>query len=278
MILTNKNYEGIIFADEISIGKNVKIGKNVIIRNIDGKNSSKICIGDNVFIGDNTIILVPEFSIGDYSTIHRHTRISGYKKCIIGHNFWIDQNCILNSTDELIIGNNVGVGAYSQLWTHIKYGDILEGCRFNSTKPMIIEDDVWFVGHCIVSPVHAKKKSMAMVGSVITKNMEENTIYAGSPAKSISEKIGPQFSNRTFEEKEKMFIQKLKAWNLFEEYGNKIIPVKDYPSKIKDDSIYFNLKERTYTKKGFEFEFEFMRYLLPEYKFIPKSLLPANDL
>lgn len=270
MILTKDNCQEIVFANELEIGQNVRVGKNVVIKNIDGKKAKKVSIGDNVFIGDNTIILVPEFSIGDYSTIHQSARISGYKKCIIGHNFWMDQNCILNATDDLIIGNNVGVGAYSQLWTHIKFGDILEGCRFNSTKPMLIEDDVWFVGHCIVSPIHAKRKSMAMVGSVITKDMEENTIYAGSPAKSLSEKVGPQFYERTYSEKLKMFKEKLKLWKLYNDYGDKIKPVKDYNFELQNDTIYFNLIDRTYTKKSLLFEFDFMRYLLPDFKFIPR--------
>lgn len=271
MILTEDNCDGIVYSDHIIIGQNVRIGKNVVIKNIDGGNAKSIIIGDNVFIGDDTLILVPEFYIGDYSTIHRSARISGYKKCSIGHNFWMDQNCILNATDELIIKNNVGIGAYSQLWTHIKFGDVLEGCRFDSTKPMLIEDDVWFVGHCIVSPIHAKRKSMAMVGSVITKGMEENTIYAGSPAKSISEKIGPQFYERTFEEKEKMFKDKLRSWKFFDINGDKIISVKDYNGSLEDDTIYFNLIDRTYTKRGFDFEFDFMKFLLPDFKFVPRT-------
>lgn len=271
MILTKDNCQDIVFADHLEIGKNVRIGKNVVIKNIDGKNAKKVSIGDNVFIGDNTLILVPEFSIGDYSTIHQSTRVSGYKKCIIGHNFWMDQNCILNATDELIIGNNVGVGAYSQLWTHIKFGDVLEGCRFNNTKPMLIDDDVWFVGHCIVSPIHAKSKSMAMVGSVITKDMEVNTIYGGSPAKSLSEKLGPQFYERTYLEKLKMFDEKLKSWNFYKVYGDKIKAVQNYNFEFQDGTIYFNLTNRTYTKKGLEFEFDFMKYLLPDFKFTPKN-------
>jgi thiamine monophosphate synthase len=63
---------------------------------------------------------------------------------------------------------------------------------------------VWFVGHCIVSPINAKDKSMALVGSVVTKDMDENKIYAGSPAKDITEKVLPQFKKITIEEKWKI--------------------------------------------------------------------------
>ena len=39
-----------------------------------------------------------------------------------------------NEIGGMNIGNNCGIGAHSQLWSHIKYGDMLEGCRFLSEK------------------------------------------------------------------------------------------------------------------------------------------------
>ena len=272
VLLTEKNYHNYIHADKVVLGSNVVVGKDVVIKNIDGTNAKYIEIGDNVFIGDNTLILLPKLKIGDYVTIHKNNRISGYKQCKIGHNFWIDQNCILNATDELIIGNNVGIGAYSQLWTHIKFGDVMEGCQFNMKKKMIIEDDVWFVGHCIVSPIHAEAKSMAMVGSVITKDMKCNHIYAGVPAKDMTEKFGTQFIERNYEEKNKFFVSRLEQFYELNQLDIDFIqPVKKYPSILEPDIIYFNLMDRTYTKKRTEIETKFMKFLLPEIKFIPKT-------
>ncbi len=269
MKLTNKNIKKFIEADEVKIGINVEIGEGTKIIGPDGK-AKFVEIGDNVYLDRDIFIMTPEFRIGDYSKIYKNTRISGYKPCHIGHNFWCDQNTILNCTDELIIGNNVGIGAYSQLWTHIKFGDILEGCRFNSTKPMHIEDDVWFVGHCIVSPIHAKKKSMALVGSVVVKNMEENHIYAGSPAVDVTSKMGNQFIERSVEEKYEMMKNKLEEFlNLNKPKENSIKIITD-DSEIKDNSItYFNVSNRRYTKRRTELEILFMKYLLPLYKFIP---------
>lgn len=261
-----------INADEIKIGKNVVFEQGVKIDGIHGEKMEYLEIGDNTFIGKDVFIMAPKFVIGDYGTIHKNCRISGYKPCTIGHNFWVDQNTILNCTDTLSIGNNVGIGAYSQLWTHIRFGDVLQGCRFNSTKPMIIEDDVWFVGHCIVSPIHAKKKSMALVGSVITSDMEENCIYGGSPAKNLSDKIGYQFSDIDLDKKlELMHFYLDNFKNKKGEIDPKIEIVKNYPSNIKDNFTYFSVSERTYTKRLSDVEIAFMKFLLPDIKFIPKN-------
>src|SRR5688572_28652482 len=155
-----------IKADYIEIGKNVVISPSAIIRGLNG-NAKKIIIGDNTYIGDSVQIIVDEFEIGDYCKVIHHTNFHGYKPLKIGHNAWIGQGTIIDSIGGTTIGNNCGIGAYSQLWSHIRYGDPLEGCNYNSNAPLTIGNDVWFVGHCIVSPIIAKDKSMALVGSVI---------------------------------------------------------------------------------------------------------------
>lgn len=275
MEVNNSNFQSIINAKKVKIGKNVFIGENTIITGPKGESAEYVEIGDNIFLDRDIFIMAPTFKIGDYATIYKNTRISGYKPCTIGHNFWCDQNTILNCTDELRIGNNVGIGAYSQLWTHIKFGDILEGSRFNATKQMIVEDDVWFVGHCIVSPIHAKSKSMAMVGSVITKDMEENHIYGGSPAKDLTDKLGTQFVSRTIQEKLNILNEKLKDFmqiNNLSETSIKIV-VDDNNITWEDENTYFIINNRSYTKKLSEIEIAFMKYLLPLYKFTPLNYI-----
>jgi len=269
MLLTYDNLKDHIHAKEIKLGKNIEIGENTLIKGPYGP-AEYVEIGDNVFLDKEIFIMTPSLKIGDYSKIYKFTRISGYQPCIIGHNFWCDQNSILNCTDLLEIGNNVGIGAYSQLWTHIKFGDVLEGCRFNNTKPMKIEDDVWFVGHCIVSPITAKKKSMAMVGSVIVKNMEENRIYGGAPAVDMTEKLGPQFVEKSLDDKFNSMNNLLEQFLKTEPLAKDFIEIVKFSDEVKsDDKTYFILSERKYTKRLTDIEVKFMKFLLPTAKFIP---------
>ena len=257
-----------IQTDELDIGKNTIIEPSVKISGINGK-AKKIVLGDNCYIGGNVQIICDDFSLGDYSKIHHNTTVHGYLPCHIGHNAWIGQFTIIDSIGGVTIGNNCGIGAHSQLWSHIKYGDTLEGCRFLSEKPMQIGNDVWLVGHCIVSPIVAQDKSMAMAGAVITKDMNFNEIYAGAPAASISDKIGFQFIEKSIEEKFAKMNAYLNQWNANSE---KIKIVKS-PNEIDFDNVeitYFNVADRTYTKKGTVEEISFMNFLLPaKAKFVP---------
>ena len=104
------------------------------------------------------------------------------------------QNSIINSTDELTIGNNCGIGAYSKIWTHAAWGDVVEGCRLLVGMPDIdcksgavaIGDDFWGVGQITISPgVKIGNKVVALTNSLITKDIPDNTVVAGIPAKPI---------------------------------------------------------------------------------------------
>jgi len=258
-----------IKCENLVLGKNVVIEPTAVIRGVNG-NAQNIIIGDHTYIGHDVQIIVDNLEIGDYCKIHHHTNIHGYKPCKIGHNAWIGQYCIIDTIGGTTIGNNCGIGAHSQLWSHIKYGDTLEGCRFLSEGHLNIGNDVWFVGHCIVSPITAEDKSMALVGSVVTKNMEENRLYAGSPARDITDKAGPQFKVVTTEQKYEKMLQYLNESRIDK---HQIAIVKSTESfNFHNNVSYFDVSSRTYTKKGTSDEVQFMNFLLPEKaKFTPQN-------
>lgn len=260
-----KNYKN-IQAEHIEIGINTIIEPTAVIRGLNGM-AHKIVIGDNCYIGSNVQIIIDDFSLGDYSKIHHDTNIHGYKPCTIGHNAWIGQYTIIDSIGGVSIGNNCGIGAQSQLWSHIKYGDTLEGCRFKSEKKLEVGDDVWFVGHCIISPIKAENKSLALVGSVVTSDMGYNRIYGGSPAKDLTDKVGSQFKEVSLVEK----MKKMKEYLATADLEDSSIKIVQYENEVRsDENTYFIVSSRKYTKRKTSEEIEFMKFLLPDKaKFTP---------
>jgi len=255
---------------QVEIAKNVIVGENIII----GANCKKITIGYGSFLGNDSYIDVPEFNMGDYTTIHKNTTVHGYKNFSIGHNCWVGQFCVIDSIGGTTIGNNVGVGAHSQLWSHIKFGDSLEGCRWNDSKKLIVEDDVWFVGHCIVSPILARKKSMLLAGSVITKDMEENHVYAGSPAKDITDKVGHQYMENPIEKKKERFhdlYQSFLTMRGIKSDSFRATCVEDLKGRSStENETFFDIANRQYLPARSEHECEFIKYMLYEKaKFLP---------
>ena len=253
---------------KIEIADKVSIGTNVVL----GARCKKIKIGYGTVIRRDVYIDVDELDIGEYTTIHHGTILHGIKT-LIGHNCWIGHYTVIDSLGGFTrIGNNVGIGAHSQLWTHMKFGDVLAGCRWNKSGVLDIEDDVWLVGHCIVSPIKAKARSMLMVGSLLTRDMEENAIYAGSPAVNVSKKFGTQFQETNLHERGNLFE------NIKIEFERKtgfdaanLVQIPNLSNKNRDVRVtYFDLMNRTYVPNRSDLEYNFIKFMLYEKaKFLP---------
>ncbi len=228
-------------------------------------------IADHVEIGEGVKILVPELTVGEYTKIHRGCLLMGDKPLYIGANCWVGEGSILDSMGGLILEDNVGVGAHSQLWTHIKHGDVVEGCRWHQTEEMVVGHDAWFVGHCIVSPVQVGPRSMALAGAVITHNMEADRTYAGVPAVDITDKVGPQFEAINPTEKRRRLqglITKFEARH--PEWCGKIwaAPEGEIQAGAPDDVTMIYTANRTYTKRNTPAEVAF-RKMFPELRIVP---------
>lgn len=253
----------------VELGDKVTISSGVVL----GKNCKEVKIGYGSYIGRDIYIDVESLEIGEYTTIHHGSVLHGINTRI-GHNCWIGHYSIVDSLGgQTILGNNVGVGAHSQLWSHMKFGDVLAGCRWNSSSKLQLDDDVWLVGHSIVGPIHAERRSMLLTGSVALKNMKENVLYRGSPATPI-ERLGGQFNQKPLEKIVREFNE------LKEAYSNQtddVVDIEDFVS-VEEFSIelyeagvtQFDLERRLYMPTYKESEHSFIKYLLyDKAKFIP---------
>lgn len=261
--------QGTIYAKECYVGIDVTIEKDIIIGTPE-KPIEKVVIGDHIFIGRGSDIRVRNLTIRDYTKINKNAFIYGKGDCYIGYNCWFGQNCILDCEGGIELRNGVGVGAYSQLWSHIRHGDTLIGNKYLSYGKLVAEDDVWFVGHVVVSPIIAKEKSMALVGSVVTRDMESNHIYGGSPAKDLTDKLGPPFEEISATDRILEMTNRL--YNFYRDNPDikntgeiEIVAEID----LKRNTSQFDVVTRRYSKLNSPTEVAFMRHLLPTAKFIP---------
>lgn len=271
------NIKGQIDAEEVVIGKGVVVEEGVLIKGKSGR-ARRVVLGDFCYIGQDVRILAPEFRLGDYSKLHSGTFGHGVLPLQIGRNCWIGGGCVLDSMGGLDIDDNVGIGAQSQLWTHIQFGDIVEGSRFYFHQYMHIEKDVWFVGHCIVSPVKVGERSLALVGSVVTRDMLPNHIYGGVPAKDMTDKLGTQFEEIGIEEKAAR-LRKLIAD--FEEKHPDFkgeLTVVTAPSDRPVGRPWFDVSSRTYAKTYHPAEVAFLKETVPLVKFTADNEGPFIEL
>lgn len=253
------------------VARDQEIGQGVVIEAGAEIICDRVEIGDFTTIASGTRIICPEFRVGEYTKIHRGCLFHGYKPMRLGHNCWIGEHTVLDSIGGLTIGNNVGIGAHSQVWTHAQHGDIVEGCRFHHSREVTIEDDVWLVGHCISSAARLAERSMVMAGSVVTHNTEPNHVYAGVPAVDITDKIGCQFGGPSVDEKLATFSGLVAEFEQrHPEFTGRIRGCDSWPGNLANGVSYFNVTTRQYTKRYGAAEITFRRET-PLVRMIPRN-------
>lgn len=142
-------------------------------------------IGDYCTIGHGVKMVCSggDVRIGDWSTLHDDCLVLSGTGVDIGPHCWFGQNCVIDGSGGLTIRRGVRVGMYSQIWSHVAAGEQIEGCTLIGERPVLIEDDVWLVGSCIVaSGVTLGRRVVALIGSNITKSWPANSVLAGTPA------------------------------------------------------------------------------------------------
>jgi len=107
----------------------------------------------------------------------------------IGDHFYANHDCILLDVTPIKIGNNVKLAPRVSLYTAGHPIDAeVRNSELEFGLPITINDNVWIGGSATVLPgVTIGKNSIVGAGSVVTKDVPENVIVAGNPARIIRE-------------------------------------------------------------------------------------------
>ncbi len=246
-------------------GKECRIGDNLRIQG-----EGRIIIGDRVTIGNNVTINVKnKLSIGDRSIIGDNFLLEG-RDIEIGKEFWSGYNCVIgggscfekpsrlrlgywvhlgnygmiNTAREVTIGNEVGMGIETKLYTHGAYLSMIDGfpAEFG---PIDIGSNVWLPYAIVLPNVHIGNDVVVGAGAIITKDLPAGCLAVGAPAKIIREECFPKRFNRK-ERKElldaflKHFVDDIeKATVAYREVDDEIWLLNE-----KGDWVIFSLSER----------------------------------
>ena len=105
-------------------------------------------------------------------------------RLIMGPYSCLSEHVDCYAVDQIILGKNVTVsqGAFLCTASHDISSPIME----LTTKPLIIEDNVWVCARAIVLPgVTLHEGCVVAAGAVVTKDVPAWTIVGGNPAKPI---------------------------------------------------------------------------------------------
>jgi acetyltransferase-like isoleucine patch superfamily enzyme len=176
----------VIFGRDITIRHphEIYIGDNVIIDDhglldAKGKKLKGIVLKDNIILGRNTSLVCKEGRI----TIGSNTQITSGVSIIM-------------AGGELVIGEYVGIGAGSRLIggnhslkDEIDEDEVPEWMIPPISKGITLNDRVFLGANVIIlDGVSVGRNTVIGAGSLVTKDLPENVIAAGIPAKIIKER------------------------------------------------------------------------------------------
>ena len=122
--------------------------------------------------------------IGKGLVIKNNVTVKFPWKLKIGDDCWIGEDVWIDNLDWVNIGNNVCISQGAMLLTGNHDYTVYNMPYRNA--PIVIDDGVWIGAQVVVClGVMVNNYAILTVGSIATKDMEENGIYQGNPAKII---------------------------------------------------------------------------------------------
>lgn len=104
----------------------------------------------------------------------------------VGDNFYAGFNCTILDMAEVRIGDNCLIAPNVGIYTAGHNVNPIDRHKTGFAKSITIGNNVWIGGHCvIIGGVSIGDNSIIAAGSVVTKDVQKNTIVAGNPAKRI---------------------------------------------------------------------------------------------
>ncbi len=163
--------DAVIYHSKLLLGSRVFIDDRCMI--YQNRKGGAISLGDHVRIYRDVIIETGEggsVEIGEYSSIHPRCQLNGYIQPIhIGRQVMIAANCAFYSYDHGMSGKAP-----------------IHRQPLQSRGPIVIEEGAWIgTGVIVLSGVTIGKGAIIGAGSVVTRDIPENGIAVGNPARLI---------------------------------------------------------------------------------------------
>ena len=128
-------------------------------------------------------------AIGQNSIIWPPFYCSYGKNTYLGDHVFLNYMCTILDNNEVRIGNHVMIGPLVQIYTVAH--DLQAEARIQGwevAKPIVIDENVWIGGGAILLPgVRIGQNAVVGAGAVVSRNVPENTVVAGNPARVIRE-------------------------------------------------------------------------------------------
>lgn len=197
----------LLLAEEIELGDAASIAPLTVVR------ARRVRLGARASIGSFSYISTQRFEIGDDTVLaklvviagpaSRHSEFVAGKRCTIFPYCWID------TTREVHLEDEVGVGGASYIFTHGSWQPVIDGFPV-AFGPVTLKRNVWLPWRVFILPnVTIGEYATIGAGAVVNKSLPAYSLAAGMPAKVLKEN-GAHLRQLTVEEQLAMVREALR--------------------------------------------------------------------
>ena len=200
-----------IKADELILGDGVVIDREVLLRGgrLQLEKGVRIRGGSTLHV-TKSLVLQPygvvnenceisgvDIDIGRYLWMLPHAKIGGgsafevHSKFRTGHFCHLGMYGFINTARLVELGDEVGLGTGTALYTHGAYPSILRGFPV-AFGEIHIGDRSWLPGATVNPGVTIGQDCVVGVGAVVTRDIPDGALAVGAPAKVIKEHVFPR--------------------------------------------------------------------------------------
>ncbi len=197
--------EDLVLGSRVTVGDGTRFAGGKIVledgtqigRNVDIRVTERLVVGKLSNIGDETILRGRRIDLGREFYTNHHAEIGGgscYERTSslkVGHWGHMGSYSMINTAMPVTIGDEVGMGRFTNLYTHGAYLSLAEGFPVQFA-PITLGDRVWLPSATVNPGVTIGHDVVVAAGSVVTKDIPANSLAAGIPAKVIREHFPPR--------------------------------------------------------------------------------------
>lgn len=196
----------IVLGDDVRIGEHARIEVTQAL--VVGKGSN---LGAHAIIRGRDILIGREFYTNHHAEIGGGSCFEGTSRLRIGYWCHLGSYSIVNTAMPVEIGNEVGLGRFSNIYTHGAYLSSLEGFPVDFA-PVKIGNRVWLPGATVNPGVTIGDDVVVGGGSIVTKNLPSGCLAIGVPCRVVKEHAYP--IPLTAEEKLHWIERIFKQWKM----------------------------------------------------------------
>lgn len=155
------------------------------LRNPNPKISKFLLVAFGAKIGKNTTLKRSLFFDNVYEDQNSK---KNFKNLKIGNNCYVGDSVYFDLSDEIKLEDNVVISAYVKFITHrdCNRSSELEKIYPRKTAPILVKGGSWVsIDASILLGVQINQNSVIGAQSLVTSDIDEASLYAGTPAKKI---------------------------------------------------------------------------------------------